>query len=94
MEQLKLADVDAVFVAGLAPLDASTSGIEKAAQLIDQGQYYQANQALKHVEDGVRLDALHITGIPQQNTQSSSNKATTSSTKMVASTANSTAAAH
>jgi hypothetical protein len=66
MEALKLAQVDAVFVAELAPLDKTTAGIDKAAQEIDAGQYYQANQTLKSVEDGVRFDAIDVTGVPKK----------------------------
>jgi hypothetical protein len=62
MDALKLAQIDAIFVTELAPMKSTVNGIDKAAQLVDEGQYYQANQQLKAVEDGVRFDAIDMTG--------------------------------
>jgi hypothetical protein len=56
METLKLANIDVSFVLEVAPLENTMTGIKKAAQLIETGKYYEANQALKGVEDGFRLD--------------------------------------
>jgi hypothetical protein len=61
MDALKLAQIDAIFVTELAPMKSTVNGIDKAAQLVDEGQYYQANQQLKAVEDGVRFDAIDMT---------------------------------
>ncbi len=41
----------------VAPLEATISGVDKAAELVDSGHYYEANQALKSVEDGIRFDS-------------------------------------
>jgi hypothetical protein len=91
VNQLKLAEIDAVFVTEVAPLDKSTSGIDQAAQLIDSGKYFQANQALKAVEDGVRYDAVDVTGVPQktasQTTESGSGTSSSTSAKANASSA-------
>ena len=66
MDTLKLAGIDMNFVEEVVPLDATISGVDKAAQLIDQGHYYQANQALKMVEDGARFDSQILTASPDK----------------------------
>ena len=66
METLKLADVDVSVVEEVAPLDKTVQGIDSAAQLIGTGKYYEANQALKGVEDGLRFDVVDFTGTPQK----------------------------
>jgi hypothetical protein len=56
METLRLADIDVDFIAELAPLQTTLDGVDHAMQLADAGHFFQANQALKTVEDGVRFD--------------------------------------
>jgi hypothetical protein len=65
MEALKLANVDVSFVSVVAPVDKTMAGIKKAAQLIDAGKYYEANQALKAVEDGYRFDVTDFDSAPK-----------------------------
>ncbi len=57
LDTLKLADIDVYFFEEVAPLDATVSGVDTAAQLVDSAQFYEANQALKSVEDGMRFDS-------------------------------------
>jgi hypothetical protein len=71
METLKLANIDVDFTEEVAPLKATINGVNKAAQLVDQGHYYEANQALKSVEDGIRFDNDVITGTPEKSTSHS-----------------------
>jgi hypothetical protein len=66
METLKLSEVDVAFVMEVAPLDKTLSGIDNAAQLIDSGKYYEGNQALKGVEDGVRFDVADVNSGPEK----------------------------
>jgi hypothetical protein len=66
METLKLADVDVSFVMEVAPLDKTTSGIKEAVKLIEAGKYYEANQALKGVEDGIRFDVTSVDSTPKK----------------------------
>ncbi len=80
MEALKLAQINAVFVTELAPMESTMTGIDKAAQLVDSGQYYQANQALKSVEDGVRFDAIDMTNSPKEAAKTTKAPASTAST--------------
>ena len=65
-EALKLAQINAVFVTELAPMDQTVTGIDKAAELIDTGKFYQANQELKSVEDGVRFDTIDVSTLPKK----------------------------
>ena len=66
METLKLAEINVAFVMEVAPLDKTISGIDSAAQLIDSGKYYEGNQALKGVEDGVRFDVADANSGPEK----------------------------
>jgi hypothetical protein len=61
MEALKASNIDVTFVMEVAPLDKTITGVASAAQLIQAGKYYEANQALKGVEDGLRFDVAEFT---------------------------------
>jgi hypothetical protein len=87
MAALKLAQVNAVLVTELAPMESTMTGIDKAAQLIDAGQYYQGNQALKGVEDGIRFDTVDMTGLPKETPKNPNATASTASTAPTASAA-------
>jgi len=79
MDALKLAQIDAIFVTELAPMESTVTGIDNAAKLIDEGQYYQGNQQLKLVEDGVRFDAIDMTDLPKRASKNTKTAATTAS---------------
>jgi hypothetical protein len=66
METLKLANVDVSFVSEVAPVDQTMAGIRMADQLIEAGKYYEANQALKAVEDGYRFDVTDVDSGPKE----------------------------
>jgi len=66
LETLKIADIDVYFVEDVAPLDTTIGGVDKAVQLISDGHYYEANQALKAVEDGMRVDSDVLTLTPDK----------------------------
>src|SRR5665213_906287 len=80
METLKLAKVDVSFVSVVAPVDKTEAWIKKAAQLIDAGKYYEANQALKSVEDGYRFDVTDLDATPKGAANKTSKAATISAT--------------
>lgn len=69
LEALKLANVDADFVMAVAPLDRTENGIDKAAQLVDGGHYFEANATMKGIEDSLRFDSVNVVGVPK-NVQS------------------------
>jgi hypothetical protein len=64
-ETLRLAGVDVVLNMEVAPLKKTEDGVTKAEQLLNQGQYYQANLALKSVQDGIRYDVVDMSGNPR-----------------------------
>jgi hypothetical protein len=70
METLRLNDVDVSFVEHVAPLQATLKGVDQAASLLKQDQYFAANQALKRVDDGVRIDEQTYVGTPDSKTAS------------------------
>ena len=65
VDRLKLAGVDVDFTMAVVPLVKTTQDVDQAAKLIADGQYYQANVALKQVEDGVRFDTIDVTTVPK-----------------------------
>ena len=65
VDRLKLAGVDVDFTMAVVPLAKTTEEVDQAAKLIADGQYYQANVALKQAEDGVRFDVIDATAVPK-----------------------------
>jgi hypothetical protein len=55
-DKLKLVGINVDFTIAVVPLAMTTNDIDKAANLIDDGKYYEANTALLHAENGVRFD--------------------------------------
>jgi hypothetical protein len=64
LETLKLAGLDVSFDEAVAPLQKSIDGVNQAEQLADSGKYYEANQALKGVQDGIRFDEQDMVAVP------------------------------
>lgn len=79
METLRMAGIDVSFVMEIAPLDKTVSGVDKAEQLIDAGKFYEADQALKSVEDGLRFDVSEMVGAPKKPADAMQKPASTSS---------------
>lgn len=57
VEILRDAGVYLNLTAAFLPLEATTSAIEKAAKLIGENKYYEANLVLKGIEDSVTVDS-------------------------------------
>ena len=74
METLKLANTDINFVLEVAPLDKTISGVQNAARLMRDAKYYEANQALKGVEDGMRYDMETADEVPKAGVNASTGK--------------------
>ena len=66
MDALKVADVDVSSAVEVAPLKATIQGVQQADTFLNDGKYYEANQALKSVEDGMRYDSETFTAAPQK----------------------------
>ena len=65
MDALRIAHVDVDFLVELAPLKATTDGVRQASDELNAGRYYEANQSLKAVEDGMRFDSETFVASPQ-----------------------------
>ncbi len=64
LEKLALADVDVKFTTAVVPLEKTTQDVDKAADLIDQGKFYEANAALKDITDHAMLNIVDVYGQP------------------------------
>lgn len=74
MDELKVANVDVDFLVELAPLKATISGVKQASDFLNTGKYYEANQSLKSVEDGLRFDSETFNATPQKANAAHSTK--------------------
>ena len=84
LAKLKLADVNVSFTMAVMPLAATTTDVDKAATLINDGKYYEANSVLKQAEDGVRFDVVDMNAVPKAK---QAQQATTDTTAKPATTA-------
>jgi TolA-binding protein len=60
MEQLKLADVDVGFTRLMLPMEATDGNLNTTADMLKAGKYYEANVALKAIEDSMRTDTVSV----------------------------------
>jgi hypothetical protein len=74
LDTLKLHDVGVSFLEEVAPLQASLKGVQQASSLLSQDHYFAANQALKTVDDGVRIDEQTYVGAPDNKKTASADK--------------------
>jgi hypothetical protein len=56
LEKLKLADVKVVVIVGVLPLEETINKVAQAANLINEGKYYEASQELRQVQASERFD--------------------------------------
>ncbi|MCQ8240859.1 YfdX family protein [Rhizosaccharibacter radicis] len=56
LETLRLAGVDVTFDLEVVPIEKTIEAVQNAKTMMASGLYYEANQALKSVEDGARFD--------------------------------------
>lgn len=66
LETLKLAEVDVTLSAALVPAQTSRDHIADAVSLIRDGKFYEANLALKAVEDSVIIESYSVDTLPEQ----------------------------
>lgn len=64
LEDLKLGDVDTIVAAKLVPMKYAKEHIDEAAKLMGEGKYYEANLALKAVEDAVVVETFTLDSAP------------------------------
>jgi len=66
IETLKLANIDIVYNAALLPINVSVQHAADAAKLASDGSYYEANLALKAIEDSIIVDSYGAGFMPNQ----------------------------
>lgn len=66
VELLRLASIDVNVSAAMLPVVSASDALQRAQTSLDQGDYYQANLALKALEDSVIVRSFSIDAIPQQ----------------------------
>jgi YfdX protein len=70
IETLKVAGIDVALNTELLPIQTARTHIVDAAKLIGEGKYYEANLALKAVEDSVVTEVFNTDSIPQTRAKS------------------------
>ena len=70
IEVLRLANIEVTVSAAMLPAKSSMKHVKDAVDLLKNSKFYEANLALKAVEDSVILDFYSIDAIPAQGSQS------------------------
>jgi ABC-type amino acid transport substrate-binding protein len=65
MEALKLGEIDVAVTTSLVPVKFAKEHIDQAAKLVGEHKYYEANLALKAVEDAVVVETYAIDAVPK-----------------------------
>jgi hypothetical protein len=65
IEELKLGEINVAISTSLLPVKFAKEQIEQAAQLIGKGKYYEANLALKAVDDAVIVQTVTTDALPK-----------------------------
>lgn len=65
-EKLRLAGIDVRTTVAVLPLARTTEDVGRAATLIEQGKYYEANAVLKQAEDRMRFDVADVALVPDK----------------------------
>ena len=66
VESLRLADVELAISAAMLPANASLEHVQDAKRLIDEKKFFEANLALKAVEDSVVVETWSAAALPVQ----------------------------
>ncbi len=64
IEKLRLADINVLTTVALLPVGPTMDHLTDAANLLEQDKYYDANLALKAIEDSVIVQAYDANGAP------------------------------
>jgi len=71
---LKLAGMDVDLALGIVPLQFTLDHVQKAAQLIDDGKYYEGSQHLRQIAEAEHFDVIDISGTPKAASPTSAEK--------------------
>jgi hypothetical protein len=65
LEELRLGEVDVSYTQHLIPIAQSQKHLERAIALAKDGRYYEANLALKAIEDSVMAESVSFEDLPK-----------------------------
>ena len=65
IESLKLAEIDVAVTTKMVPVKYAKEHIDRAAKLVADHKYYEANLALKAVDDAVLVETYAIDSVPK-----------------------------
>jgi hypothetical protein len=64
-EELRLGEIDVNFTRAWMPIEQSQKHLDQAIKLANDGKYYEANLALKAIEEGVTIDSTNLRDLPK-----------------------------
>lgn len=64
LDELRLGEIDINFSRAWVPITQTKAHLATALQLANDGKYYEANLALKAIEDGVTIDSVDFRDLP------------------------------
>jgi len=73
VKALKLAEIDVAVTTRMIPVKFAKERIDKAASLVAEHKYYEANLALKAVDDAVIVETYAIDAVPKVKAKSEAN---------------------
>lgn len=65
-QTLKLANIDVMTSVAVVPAKATMTHLQDAQKLMTEGKYYEANLALKSIEDSILIDSYGVDAVPVQ----------------------------
>ena len=65
IDELKLAEIDVAVTTSMIPVKFAKEHIDEAAKLIGERKYYEANLALKAVDDAMVVETYAIDAVPK-----------------------------
>lgn len=80
MEKLKLAGMDVDVALGIVPVQYTLDHIQKAAQLVNDGKYYEGSQELRQLAEAEHFDVIDISGMPKAANATSGHNSSGSTT--------------
>ncbi len=64
LEELRLGAIDVNYTRWWLPIDPTETHLDQAIKLANESKYYEANLALKAIEDSVTMDSISFSDLP------------------------------
>lgn len=65
IESLKLAEIDVAVTTSMVPVKFAKENIDQAAKFVAEHKYYEANLALKAVDDAILVETYAVDSVPK-----------------------------